>query len=335
MRMSKWRRMSAAGLLLALTVVLLAACGSDSDSGTGGTTGGGGSGSGDKGALAMSFGDQSVEVWKAELEKMKPIIEAAGYEFLADDPKNDVQTQANDWRAWINRGDVKAIMGYPIQVDALLPVTKEATDAGIPVLGYAATWPGTKGALVTNPRKDGEILGKKTAEWINETYGDEPVRVAVVGGRSSDLIRERTEGISAALKAEAPNVQIDELSPELDRTEAFNQAKAEIQRRGKVPVWVGVSDDIMHGVYQALEQSGVATDDPKTYIGALDMTNPSLDLIGKPNNIWRVGYTFDVNELAKINTDLLIAAAGGKPTKNELIKPTLVTPENYKQFYLE
>lgn len=67
---------------------------------------------GSKGALAMSFPSQNLSYWNLQLEKMKPIVEAAGYEFLTDDPNGNAQTQVADWQSWIARGDVKAIMGF-------------------------------------------------------------------------------------------------------------------------------------------------------------------------------------------------------------------------------
>jgi ribose transport system substrate-binding protein len=306
-------------------VVALGACGSG-DSGGGGDAGGG------KGAVAMSFGDLSVALWKDEIDDMKPLLEERGYTFLSDDPKGNVQTQVNDWEGWIARGDVKAIMGYPLQVNALVPVTKKAQEAGIEVLGYSQNWPGTTAALVTDPAKDGEVLGRSAGTWLTEKFGDEPTRVAVLGGRATDLLRFRTDGIVAGVKATNPNAEIDVLSTDLSRTEGFNQAKSELERRGKVDAWIGISDDPMAGAYKAVTAAGVAPDDPNVFFGTLDLTEGTLELMGKPNSIWRVGYVFTRDDLVKINVDMLTAAAEGRPVEDVRVDPTLVTPENYKQF---
>jgi len=85
--------------------------------GCGATDAGPGSSDESKGSLAMSFGGLDIQIWVDMIDYMKPIVEDAGYEFITDDPKWDIQTQVSDWETWIQRGDVKAIMGYPVRVN--------------------------------------------------------------------------------------------------------------------------------------------------------------------------------------------------------------------------
>jgi len=110
------RRLIAAVVAAGALACGLAACGGDD--------GGAANGSGDKGAVAMSFGGSTIALWNDEIELMRPMIQKAGYKFLVDDPQFKVQKQVQDWQSWIAQGEVKAIMGWPIQVDALVPEQK-------------------------------------------------------------------------------------------------------------------------------------------------------------------------------------------------------------------
>jgi len=299
----------------------------------GGDDGGGSGGSGDKGAVAMSFGGSSLELWNDEIKLMRPEIEKAGYELLTHDPQFKVEKQVKDWDAWIGRGDVKAIMGWPIQVDALKPVTKRAQDAGIPVMGYAVKWEGTDAALLTKPESDGKRLADDAVKWINEEYGDKPVKVAVMADRSNDLSRLRVEGLVNGVKQGAKNAKVFEVAA-FTRDEGFTAAKQHLTAHPDTTVWLSFTDDNMKGVYRALMDQGVKPDDPKYFLAGMDVTNETLDLIAKPKSIYRQAYAFTSRELAKANVELLLAAAEGKPVKDILIDARLVTPDNVKDFYV-
>ncbi len=56
------------------------------------------------------------------------------------DPQFKVEQQVQDWKAWIAQGEVKAIMGWPINADAMVPVTQQAADAAFP--SSAMPWRG-------------------------------------------------------------------------------------------------------------------------------------------------------------------------------------------------
>ncbi|MGD9606039.1 MAG: sugar ABC transporter substrate-binding protein [Leucobacter sp.] len=317
-------------------VVALGAAAALMLSGCGGAADGGDTGSGDssKGAVAMGFAGMDITIWNDQLKFMEPIITEAGYEFLTSDPQWDVQKQVSDWEAWINRGDVKAIMGFPVQSDAMVPVTAKANAAGIPVLGYATLWEGTAAGTVIDSYEDGYLVGEAAAEWINENYADlAEVPVGVLADKTSDLGKGRTEGIVAALEEIAPNVKVYEL-PGISREEGNSAAKSHMVAVPDTKVWVGTSNDNTAGAYQALLDSGVAKDDPAYYVGATDATNETLDVIKIPNSIWRGGFILPAKVLAESNADLLLRAAAGEPLSDNVITSTRVTAENADEFYV-
>jgi ABC-type sugar transport system substrate-binding protein len=316
------------GLIFAGMSIALSACG-----GSGG--GDSGSGGGSKGALAMSFGGLEPVLWDETIKTMKPEIEKAGYEFLVDDPQFKVEKQVADWEAWIAQGDVKAIDGYPVQVDAIVPVTQRANEAGISVLGYTQNWEGTKAALLTDPVKDGETLGRATGEWIAEHYGtSKPVDVGMLTEKAAEIGIGRVEGEIKGLNATAPNAVIHEVpTPGFARSAGYDGAESLLQAHPDTKVWISQADESLLGAYRAVLASGVSKTDPNYFFGSLDITPESLAVMKIPNSIWRVGYIFPPSELAEINSRLLIESAEGKKVHDLVATPTKITPQNWDQFY--
>lgn len=315
--------LAAAGLAMTLT---LAGCADDG--------GGGGSAgdSNDKGAVAMSFAGLDIQIWVDVLEDMRPIIEDAGYELVSDDPQWNIQNQVSSWQSWIQRGDVKAIMGYPVQSDSMGPVTAEATAAGIPVVGYATEWDGIEAALVIDNYNDGVTLGEAAGEWIVDNYGEETVTVGLFSYYETDLGRERSDGIKDGLETADANVSISDM-PALTIEDGMENARNQLSADPETRVWLSVGSDSLIGAYRTLMDRGVEPDDPEYLLGALDATDESLDIIKQPDSIWRLGYILPAQELAEKNAELLLAAAEGRVEGNIEISSTRVTADNADQFY--
>jgi ABC-type sugar transport system substrate-binding protein len=313
-------------------VALLGGIAACSSSGTEGDSSGD---SADKGAVAMSFAGMDITIWNDELKFMRPIVEEAGYEFLTDDPQWQVQKQVADWDAWINRGDVKAIMGFPVQTDAIVPATQRAQEAGIPVLAYAAPWEGVTAGVLVDGYADGVTVGAAAGEWINENYADAAeVPVGIVADMTSDFGKQKAEGLQDGLEETAKNVKVYNL-PGVSRDEGYAAANAQLTANPETKVWLGTSNDNMTGAYQALLDSGVAKDDPTYAVGSPDATNETLDLIAIPDSIWRIGFIVSAKELGEANANMLVAAADGEDVKDVTISAQRVTPENIDGFYVK
>lgn len=296
--------------------------------GCGGSSGSGGSG---KGAVAMSYGGLEIEVWDESIKVMKPIVEKAGFEFLVDDPQFKVQKQVQDWEAWIAQGGVKAIMGFPISVDALIPVTERADEAGIAVLGHGENWKGTMAGFLTEPLRDGKRLGGVAGKWINENYSGKPVEVAVYSNKESEIAKERTEGIVEGVEETASNAVIEEVAA-YTQEEGLTAAKAQLVAHPDTKVWLGFNDETVLGANQALRNKGVAQTDPNYFLGSLDLTKQSLELMADPDSMWRVGFIIPGPEVGKTEANMLIEAGEGKTVKNVVVPSTEVTPTNVSEF---
>jgi ribose transport system substrate-binding protein len=284
-------------------------------------------------AVAMSFGDSTTELWNDIIKLMRPALKKEGFELIVDDPQFRVEQQVQDWKAWIAQGRVAAIMGWPINADALTPVTRQARDAGIPVLGYAATWSGVSASVLTTPESDGRDFAKYAVEWIKQKYGNKDVKVAVLTDEQNDLTRYRVEGIVKELTEGAPNVMIYKL-PCFTREDGFNAAKQQMTAHADTRVWLSYGNENLKGAYKAMVNSGVAKDDPEFFLAGMDATNEDLDLIKKANSIYRMAFAFRSEALANASTALLTAAANRQPLKDIYIRPELVTSETADSFYV-
>ena len=288
----------------------------------------------DKGAVAMSFGGSTIALWNDIIALMEPSLASKGYQLITHDPQFRVEQQVQDWKSWIAQRKVKAIMGWPINADAMIPVTRQANDAGIPVIGYAVEWRGVAASMLTNPEKDGASIAEYAVAWVTENIGaDAEVEICVLSDEQNDLTALRVKGIYEGVTAGLPNAKVYKV-PALSRENGYTAAKQQLTAHPDTTIWLSFSNDNMKGVYKALTDAGVAADDPRYFLAGMDVTNEDLDLIQLPNSIYRMAFAFRSETLAEVNEKLLIQAAEGQPLEDIYVLPELVNPETAKNFYV-
>lgn len=326
------KRVSAIAAVLA-GMVVLAACSSSSSSG--GSPAGGSSPGGSKGTVAFSFPTQDVDIWQAQLNLMKPILAKAGYDLTTDNPNWNLQSQVNDWQSWITGGSVKAIMGFPIQENAFVPVTAQAKTAGIPVIGYSEQWSGAADMLQLDTVGAGKDVGLAAGRWMIKTYGKTaPVKVGLLADTTSDLGRTQLQGMQAGLKASGANAVVFKLEAN-SRDQALNDAQSQLTAHPDTKAFLGISADMALGARQALIAKGVKATNQRYYIGATDVSNEGLNLIKTGTDMWQEAYVWSAPALAQADATLLINAAEGKPAHTILLGVQKVNAANASQFYIK
>lgn len=318
-------RYAATAAMIAAAALALTACGSAS---------GDAGGSESKGAVAMSFAGADVTIWNDQLELMRPIIEDAGYEFLTDDPQWDVTKQISDWQAWIARGDVKAMMAFPVQADSVVPTTAQATQAGIPTFGYLLSWDGVTASTIVDSKEGGRQLGAEAGAQLVKDGRPADMTVVVFGDRTSDFISLGMDGIIDGIHSEMPSAKIVELAA-TSREDGYEAAKAQLTADPNSFVWLGASNDPVLGAYRALLDAGVAEDDPDYYLASRDATDETLDAISVPDSIYRSSIVVPAADLAAANAELLIAGAEGEKPESIVVPGVSVTAANASQFYVK
>ncbi len=126
---------------------------------------------GTKGKLTVAYIEQFGENVYRQISKMEFILQALTYpdvgKIIYRSAHSDLNQGIADFKAAIAQ-HVSLIVSYPDFGDAMLPVMKEATDAGIPVATYAwgyVTGPGTNYLTVVG--EDTCALGKVYAYVMN------------------------------------------------------------------------------------------------------------------------------------------------------------------------
>ncbi|MFT4220446.1 MAG: sugar ABC transporter substrate-binding protein [Microbacterium sp.] len=321
--MNKWTRAAgvAAAAMLALST---AACAN-----TGGSEGGEGGES--KGAIAWSFASQDVAIWASQLSLMKPAIEEAGYEFLTNDPAFDLQTQVNDMQAWIARGDVKAMGGFPVDPSSMVPITAEAKAAGIPMIAYAVSWEGAVAMTVAPNVEAGTAVGDAAGKWISENYGSDEVSVAILADTQTQLGQDQLKGMTEGLEASGAKVKIYPLEA-TTRDVGYSVAQSQLTADPNTKVWLGIGADMTLGARQAVIDSGVAADDEGYYVSATDANKEVLGLIETGTDMWRTSFAWRAEDLAEANVKLLLAAAAGETPEDIVVDVKQVLPDNVGDF---
>ncbi len=165
------------------------------------------------GKLKVAYIEQFGENTYREMSKMEFILQALTYpavgKIIYSSAHSDFTKAFADWKAAIAQ-KVDLIVTYPDFGDAMIPVMKEATDAGIPVATYAwgyVTGPGTNYLTVVG--EDTCALGKTYAYVMNTQV--KSGNIAFLGGFPGNPLSAGWQKCErAALK---PNIHVVATEP--------------------------------------------------------------------------------------------------------------------------
>ena len=147
---------------------------------------------GTKGKLTVAYIEQFGENVYRQMSKMEFILQALTYpevgKIIYSSAHSDFTKAFADWKAALAQG-VDLIVTYPDFGDAMIPVMKQATDAGIPVATYAWGYVSDPGKnYLTVVGEDTCALGKTWAYVMNNQVksGD----IAFLGGFPGNPLSE-------------------------------------------------------------------------------------------------------------------------------------------------
>ena len=160
------------------------------------------------GKLTVAYIEQFGENVYRQMSKMEFILQALTYpsvgKIIYNSAHSDLNQGIADFKAAIAQ-KVSLIVSYPDFGDAMLPVMKEATDAGIPVATYAwgyVTGPGTNYLTVVG--EDTCALGKIYAYVMNTQV--KSGNIAFLGGFPGNPLSEGWQKCEAP--ALNPNIHV-------------------------------------------------------------------------------------------------------------------------------
>ena len=152
------------------------------------------------GKLTVAYIEQFGENVYRQMSKMEFILQALTYpavgKIIYSSAHSDFTKAFADWKAAIAQG-VDLIVTYPDFADAMIPVMKQATDAGIPVATYAWGYVSDPGKnYLTVVGEDTCALGKTYAYVMNNQL--KSGQIAFLGGFPGNPLSEGWQ------KCEAP-----------------------------------------------------------------------------------------------------------------------------------
>ncbi|HLE94932.1 MAG TPA: substrate-binding domain-containing protein [Acidimicrobiia bacterium] len=248
--------------LLAVLVMVIAACG---DGETTDTTAEGGTGtttSGDDLVVGISWNNYAQPRWaKADGPAIIAAVEAAGGTVLEKDANDSSEQQLADVDALIAEG-VDALIILAKDAEAILPAVQRAKDAGIPVIGYDRLIADSEAFYITfNNQGVGTIMAEIVTEAVPEG------NYAIVKGHSADPNADfLREGMQAALDAH-PGITIvcEDYNDNWDTQNARNMMDACLAANdNNLQAVISENDSMATGVVAALDAVGLAGTVPVT-----------------------------------------------------------------------
>jgi D-xylose transport system substrate-binding protein len=242
-------------VFLALSVVLLAACGDDDGGGaTGGATGGG-----EGLTVGVSWNNYNEERWaKWDEPAIQEALQAGGAEYISSDAGSSAEQQLADVENLISQG-ADALIILAQDGEAILPAVQSALDQGIPVVAYDR--------LIENPGAlyvtfDNVEVGRMQAEAVYEVVptGNYVFIKGSSTDANADFLRQgQQEVLQDALDSgDIKNVgesYTDNWDPAIAQT---NMEQFLTDNNNNVDAVLAENDGMAGGVVAALEAQGLA-----------------------------------------------------------------------------
>lgn len=289
------------GVFVAVSALLLTACGDSDDTGSDSSAGGDGACT-----VGVSWNNYQEERWaKWDEPAIKAAIEAAGGTYISNDAKSSAETQASNLENLISQG-AKVLIVLAQDGTAIKPAVTSAIEAGVPVVAYDRLIEEPKALYLTFDNKG---VGKLEAE---EIFKRVPTgRYVIVKGNSadanSDFLREGFEEvIGAAVAAGDIEIVSETYTDNWDPANAQATMEQVLTAEGNdIDAVLAQNDGMAGGVIAALEAQGLAG---KVPVSGQDAEQAALNRVAlgtQALTVWK-----DARELGTAAAEAAIALCG-------------------------
>lgn len=310
-------------LVVAVMMIVLAACGSGGNAGGGNESGG--QGSGDSITLGFQVYGLQGEYATNLTDAMKAKAAELGVKLIVMDGNYDVSTAISQLRNFESQ-KVDAIIVNPIDETALNDTVNQIVDNGIPVLGVNAFLTAEK--LVTFVGSPDVKAGETEAQQIMDAIGGKGNVVILEGPIGQTGQVGRKEGIYNILKKNPDVKVIAEKTANWSRAEAMTIMENWIQTHGdKIDAVIAQNDEMAIGALNALAARGM-NDVP---VVGVDGVKDALQAVKDGKMIATVFQNAKVQGETVI--EMAIKAAKGEQIEKRYEIPfELVTKDNVDQY---
>jgi ribose transport system substrate-binding protein len=262
-RRARWLPAFLAALFLLAVVAV--GCGSSDETDTSGdtsaaTTEGSGSepASFTAGWMLQSLEDEFFVDQQREMEEIFPEL---GGEVVFLDSKYDPTRQLQLAQNWLNTGQVDAIAGSVVDINAFQPVLDQAAkeEVAVVLLGFEPEKLQVGQSVITQDfKKWGVLGGEAMGKCINERY-DGKAEVALLTGPNlpGPVIKDREIGLKEGLEKTAPEAEIVAEAPgENNRLKGLQAMQTVLQAHPDVKGVMSIADEGQLGAMQAFKTAG-------------------------------------------------------------------------------
>jgi ribose transport system substrate-binding protein len=248
------------------------------------------------------------------------------------DCQDNAAKQASQIESLANAG-YEGIIMLPADSAAVSPAASAAMKKGTRILTYVTRLKAQSSHINSNPYVYGGMLGKYVGQWVKDHWpNEEVVEVGMLTYNSIPEVITRQQGMVQEMQKIAPNAKVVAEKDAGSQADGMNAAENFLQAHPSMKVIMGINDGGAVGAYQAVIASGKATAD--YFVGGTDGIKEALELIAKPNSIYRCTVSinpFDIGKQCALNLKNMVD--GKKFWTEGSYNLQLVTPENIKDFF--
>lgn len=286
--MKKWT-----AWLLALTMVLMAACSTEQPGSTSETE----TKDGDY-EIGLSISTLNNPFFVALKEGAEEQANEMDATLTVADAQNDAAKQVNDVEDMIQKG-MDLILINPTDSEAVGAAVQAANDAGIPVITVDRN--AETGEVVAHVASDNVAGGQLAGDYMVELVGEGQKVVELEGIPGASATRDRGQGFNEAIDGKLEVVA--KQSANFDRAEGLTVMENILQDNKDIVAVFAHNDEMALGAVQALEAAGMsdvkvigfdATDDA---VKAVEGETMAATVAQKPAEIGKLGVEAAINHL--------------------------------------
>lgn len=265
--MKNWRKVL--GVLTVITFsIFLGACSTDGDSAEGTLD------------IAYSFHDLSNPYFVTLADGFTEEAERNGFSTTVQDAKMDIAKQISTVENFITQGK-DAIFITPADEKALEDVTRQATEAGIPVISMNLEIPGYTAFITPNEYEFGYAGGQIAGQWILDNLeSDSDAKVAIFTAPEQPQLAERIRGLKEGLLELAPNAEIISEQGAINTESGLAAAETILQAHPDVNVILSNNDAAALGAFEAFKAANIQD----IAIVGLDATTEAVNKVKEGGN---------------------------------------------------
>ncbi|GAA1149515.1 sugar ABC transporter substrate-binding protein [Nesterenkonia lutea] len=275
--------------------------------------------------ILFSYPFNALPVYSILTEQAKEYAADRGVEVVFTNDNMDLGQQVSNLTTYLDDDSIDAAVVFPADPASLDPIAAQYMDAGKHWVTYGGDLENQDATLQFSFEESGCMLAEDAAKWAGETLDGEGTALVLID-ETIQIGQERTDGILDCLEESAPGLEVV-TQQSVTPGDGLSATNTVLAQNPDIDIVLSASGDAAQGAYQALVESGRATDDENTYLGGLD-GNGTLFASMKEGSFVRGIVTAAFDELGAQIIDLPIAVGEGEAEAVVDLPAYLVTAES-------